>query len=148
MPTSGSRRPSPSASAEPRLRIVDDRGLIDRRYRSTHADYKSLVGEIQRIDHTAVRPGNVVVVVLDRKSRCSSLKCFIDRLKVFGNGAGSADPGDGILYMTEREIEASTEVAQTLLGHSRGHQGAAVATSRMAGELGHVPVEHSVFATT
>jgi hypothetical protein len=50
--------------------------------------------------------------------------------------------------MTEREIEASTEVAQTLLDHSKGRQGATVATSRMARELGHVPVEHSVFATT
>lgn len=50
--------------------------------------------------------------------------------------------------MTEREIEASTEVAQTLVDHSKGHQGATVATSRMARELGHVPVEHSVFATT
>ena len=50
--------------------------------------------------------------------------------------------------MTERGIEASTKVAQTLLGHSRGHQGATVATPRIARELGHVPVEHSVFATT
>jgi hypothetical protein len=41
--------------------------------------------------------------------------------------------------MTVREIEASTEVAQTLLGHSKGHQGATVATPRIARELGHVP---------
>jgi hypothetical protein len=69
----------------------------------------------------AVTPGNVVVVVPDRKSRCSSLECFIDRLKVLGNGAGSAGLGDGIFYMIEREIEASTEVAQTLFDHSKGH---------------------------
>jgi hypothetical protein len=73
---------------------VDDRGLIARGYRSTHADRKVLVDEFQRIDLAAVRLGNVVVVVvLDRKSCCSSLRCFIDRLKVLGNGAGSADLG-------------------------------------------------------
>jgi hypothetical protein len=97
MRTSRPRRP-PSAFAKPRLRIVDDRGLIARGYRSTHPDHKALVDEIQRIDPVDVRPGNVVVfvVVADRKSRCSSLKCFIDRLKGLGNGAGSAGLGDGI----------------------------------------------------
>lgn len=89
----------------------------------------------------------IVVAVLDRKSRLSH-KCFIDRLKVLGKAAGSAGLGDRILYMMRREIEASTEVAQTLLDHLRGHQGATVATSRMARDVGHVPVEHSVFATT
>jgi hypothetical protein len=85
MRTSRPRRP-PSAFAKQRLRIVDDRGLIARGYRSTHPDHKASVDEIQRIDPVDVRPGNVVVfvVVADRKSRCSSLKCFIDRLKVFG----------------------------------------------------------------
>lgn len=85
--------------------------VLFRGYRSAHLDHKALVDEIQRIDPVTVRPGNVVVVVPDRKSRCSYLKCFIDRLKVLGNGAGSAGLGDGIFYMTEREIEASTEVA-------------------------------------
>ena len=44
-------------------------------------------------------------------------KCFMGRLEVLGNGVGSAGLGDGIFYMTKREIEASTEVAQTLLDH-------------------------------
>jgi hypothetical protein len=44
---------------------------------------------------------------------------FMNRLKVLGNGAGLAGLEDGIFYMTEREIEASTEVAQTLLDDSK-----------------------------
>ena len=108
--------PSTRVFAEPRLRIADDS------YRSTHPDHKALTDEIQRIDAVAIRPGNVVIVVavLDRKSRLSH-KCFIDRLKVLGKAAGSAGLGDRILYMMRREIEASTEVAQTLLDHLRGH---------------------------
>jgi len=82
---------------------MDDRGLIARGYRSTYPDHKALVDEIQCIDPVSRHTGKVVVVVPDRKSRCSSLECFIDRLKVLGNGAGSAGLGDGIFYMMERE---------------------------------------------
>jgi hypothetical protein len=52
-------------------------------------------------------------------SHVHPFKCFMNRLKVLGNGAGLAGLEDGIFYMTEREIEASTEVAQTLLDHSK-----------------------------
>jgi hypothetical protein len=79
--------------------------------RSTHPDHKALVDEIQRIDPAAGGPGNMIIFVLDRRSRCSSLKCFLDTLKVLENGAGSAGLGNGIFNMSEREIGASTEAA-------------------------------------
>lgn len=57
-----------------RLRIVDDRGPIARAYRLIHPDHKALVDTIQLTDPAAIRPGNVIVAVLSRKSRSSSLQ--------------------------------------------------------------------------